>query len=115
MVKKWSEEEIAVLITAYYENKTWKDIQLLLPHKRKETIYQKARSLGLEDRPEYLKTKSLIEKNKERSRDLSIENVIEISKKYKTKSQFRRSDISAYQAAQKLGILDKLDHMAIGT
>jgi very-short-patch-repair endonuclease len=49
---------------------------------------------------------------KSRTRDLSHENLAIIAKKYKTKSDFKKCDSSAYSAASILGIIDQIcSHM----
>lgn len=109
MQEKWKKTEIKFL---YQNFSDFTDKELSKSLNRSiQSVTNKARKLKLKKSAEH-KSKCISIRNKIVGRDLSMNLINEISKKYKTRSEFQKMDSSAYSAARKLGILDNVcSHM----
>lgn len=102
---KWTEEKIDKLIELYPNNTNLEIAKFF--NTTKPSIARQALNLKLYKNKDH-KSKLV----KLRTRDLSYENLEKIAKKYKTKSDFKKNDGSAYSASEVLGIKNKIcSHM----
>jgi len=111
MRKKWDKEEINYLIQNF-GNETNEKLASVL---KKSTIgiNCKAHKLNLKKTEEH-KSRCISKRNKMIGRDLNKNLLTEIALKYKTKSEFQKSDPSAYSTSRKMGILEEIcSHMII--
>ena len=107
----WKNDDIIFLQEnfPFFEN----DILSEKMGKSKWSIILKAHRLKLKKNPQH-KSLMVSRRNKIVGRDLSVNFLIDVAKKYKTKSEFQLRDASAYSAARKLGLLNKLcSHMVV--
>lgn len=113
MKKNWKEEEIEYL-EKFFSKKNTNDIVKVLNRSYK-SIESKAIKLNLKKDINYLKNQrkeTLIKRNKKIGRDLNKEFLLEIAKKYKTRSEFQEKDSSAYTTARIKGWLNDIcSHM----
>jgi hypothetical protein len=108
---KWSEKEIEYLVENF-SNKYNCEISKYLG-RTELSITNKANKLGLKKSKTHI-SKHISHRNKIMGRDLNFELLSQIAKKFKTKSEFQKSDPSAYSTARRLGILNKICcHMII--
>jgi hypothetical protein len=107
--KIWSESEINYLINNY-PDKFNSELSKIL-NRSESSIYVKANKLGLKKTISH-KSKCISKRNKMVGRDLTIELLHDIGKKYKTRSEFQKNDPSAYSSARLKNILDSVcSHM----
>jgi len=105
----WTKEEENYLIENFYDMRN-KDISKII-NRSEHGISKKASILKLRKNPFY-KNKAITIKNKTLGRDLSIENIKEIARKYKTRGEFLVKDPSAYSTARiNFGLDNVCDHM----
>lgn len=98
---KWTKEQLNKLIELYPDNTNF-EIAIFF-NTTNPSIARQARNLKL------YKNKDVRTKiNKSRTRDLSYENLEIIAKNYKTKTDFREKDNSAYSAAIRMGIINEI-------
>ena len=109
----WTDIETKILINLWNTEATVSTLGGTLPNKTKSAINRKAERLGLAPRPLSVKALATSKSNKSRTRDLNIDTITEIADSYKTKSEFRRNDPSAYSSASKLGLLDKVSFVGV--
>lgn len=111
----WTDEETSLLLSMWNTTIEYSVIFKSIPNKTRGSIISKSKRLGLPKRPDEVRKRSAAIKNKAMGRDLSPENLKLIASKYTSKSEFRREDLSAYGAAQRLGIFDDIcSHMTTG-
>lgn len=109
MTNYWTDDEVNYLIENFPDNSN-KKISMDMGRSIR-SIISKSNRLGLRKSVRYISNVASI-RNKKLKRDLSFENLKEISKKYKTKSEFQMDDPSAYVSARKMGVLDDIcSHM----
>lgn len=109
--KIWSDEDIQKLIKLYPETLN-ENIYKILDYSKHSILY-KVNSLGLHKSIKFRK-KLLIDRNKTSGRNLTNDLLKSIALKYKTKSEFRKFDASAYGTAIKNGILEDIcKHMTV--
>jgi len=107
--KRWTKEEEEKLIKIYSDEKNVNIAEFL--NKTIDQVERKAGSLNLKKSKEQ-KSKNIATRNKIVGRDLSYENLKNISLKYKTRGEFQRLDSSAYTTARIAGYLDDVcSHM----
>jgi hypothetical protein len=107
--KSWSEDEINYLTKNYSDMFNSELCEIL--NRTELSIYVKANKLGLHKSNSH-KSKCISKRNKMVGRDLNKETLLLIAKKYKTKSEFQKSDPSAYSSSRRKGILNKIcSHM----
>jgi hypothetical protein len=105
----WTEDEIIFLIKNYSDMFNSEISKIL--NRTETSIYVKANKLGLLKSVKH-KSKCIAKRNKSFGRDLTEDFLKEISKKYKSRSEFQKNDPSAYSSARKKGILDEIcNHM----
>jgi hypothetical protein len=76
-----------------------------------KSIYMKANKLKLKKSNSH-KSKCISKRNKMVGRDLSYELMVEIAKKYKTKTELQKKDPSVYSTIRRTGLLNDLcSHM----
>lgn len=111
--KKWTKEEVDKLIEIYPNEKN-ENIALLFD-KDKDQVERKAHSIGLKKSKEQI-SRNISNRNKLVGRDLSYENLKNISLKYKTRGEFQRLDGSAYTTARIAGYLNDIcSHMILSS
>lgn len=109
----WSKEQIEQLKILFPNTKT-DEISKMMGLNYK-SIVSKANRLKLKKTKEH-KSKMISERNKMIGRDLSLQNLKKISKKYKTKGQFQLFDPSAYTTARKTEHMEEIcSHMIKST
>lgn len=115
--KKWDSIEKQKLIELYPNTETKIIAQIF--NRSIKSINCAANKLGLKKSVEYEKKlyeinrERVIKRNKTIGRDLNVELLTEIAKKFKSRSDFQKGDGSAYCAARGLGILDEIcSHMS---
>jgi len=102
--------ELTNKLIELYPNTENLEISIIL-NISKKSIESKASRLGLK-KSKVFKSYLIGKRNKLVGRDLSYDNLIEIAKKYKSRSEFQKYDGSAYSSAQRQGILnDVCSHM----
>ena len=107
--KDWTQEEVDILIINYSEMRN-QDLCNLLKRSMK-SISKKSHVLGLKKSENHI-SKMIGKRNKMITRDLSYDNLKEISSKYKSRGEFQLFDSSAYQSARRMNILDDIcSHM----
>lgn len=108
---RWEIEELNKLVENY-QYKTNSELSELIG-RSKNSIVSKLNELGLK-KPKDHKSKNRSKTNKRMGRDLNKELIMEISSKYKSKSDFKMNDNSAYNYARSNGILEEAcEHMTI--
>ena len=111
----WTTEETDLLTKLWVTDIDNPSIYILFPDKTEKAVVAKAARLALPKRSADVRKNMLTKRNKSMGRDLSLENIILISKQYKTKSEFKKHDSSGYVSAHKLGLFDdSLSHLADG-
>jgi len=109
MYKEWNKEEIDYLKMNYENNTNFiisQELKRSIP-----SIEYMACKLNLKKLKSHI-SKMISKRNKMTSRDLNYETLLQISIKYKTRSEFQKMDPSAYSSSRKLGILDQIcSHM----
>ena len=107
----WTNKEID-LLNSDYKIKTNEELSIEL-NKSKRTVSRKLKELGLVRTKvdiDYLRSKII----KLNGRDLNLDNLIKIAKKYDTKHEFYLNDGGAYSAAIKNGWIDLISkHMVL--
>jgi len=98
---KWSAEQLNILIELYPNHSNIEIAETL--GISINIVKKKSKKLRIFKTKEH-KSKII----KARTRDLSYENLTEIAKKYKTKSDFQKNDSSAFSAAGLMGIKDEI-------
>lgn len=107
--KIWTESEINYLKNNYSDKFNFELSKVL--NRTEMSIYVKANKLGLKKTISH-KSKCISKRNKMVGRDLTIELLHNIGKKYKTRSEFQKNDPSAYSSARLKNILDSVcSHM----
>ena len=107
--KIWSETEINYLKNNYGDKFNFELSKIL--NRTELSIYVKANKLGLKKTISH-KSKCIAKRNKMVGRDLTIELLHTIGKKYKTRSEFQKNDSSAYTSARLKNVLDSVcSHM----
>jgi hypothetical protein len=107
--KLWTETEINYLMENYSNMFNSELCEKL--GKTEKSIYLKANKLGLRKSSSH-KSKCISKRNKMVGRDLTVETLRLIAKKYKTKSEFQKNDSSAYTSSRNKGILNEVcSHM----
>ena len=106
---EWTEISTKLLIDNY-EKMDYNELIKKL-NKTKRAICIKASRLGLKKDKSFF-IQSVIERNKTLfGRDLNLENLKQISKKFTTEREFREKDCSAYQKAKEYGLRNVCDHL----
>lgn len=103
--KQWTEMEVNFLINNYSD--MFNDELSTQLNRTQQSIYLKANKLGLKKSNLHI-SKCISKRNKMVGRDLNIELLTNIAKKYKSKSEFQKEDPSAYSSARRLKILDNI-------
>jgi len=107
--KIWSNYEIEFLKKNYSNMFNSELIKTL--NRTEKSIHIKANRLGLKKTIEH-KSKCIAKRNKMVGRNLTEEYLTDISKKYKTRSEFQKKDPSVYSSSRRKGLLDKIcSHM----
>lgn len=107
--KNWSESEIELLMENYSDKFNSELVDIL--GRSKKSIYMKANKLKLKKSNSH-KSKCISKRNKMVGRDLSYELMVEIAKKYKTKTELQKKDPSVYSTIRRTGLLNDLcSHM----
>jgi len=92
---------------------SWDDLSKLLPNHKKSSIKNKVGTMGLLRNKQYLAS-IMIQRNKQRGRDLTYDLIAKIALQYKSRSSFLTNDSSAYQTARRAGFLDDVcKHMIV--
>ena len=109
MASRWNKNDLDTL-KMLYSNTNNKELSKIL-NRSETSILCIANKIGLKKTKEH-RGKHLSEINKNKGRDLSYENLVEIAKKYKSKSEFQLKDASAYNTCLRNNWLDDLcNHM----
>lgn len=114
--KKWEQSEKEKLIELYPNTRTEKIAEILNRSFRSITCaanrFKLKRSTEFEDKVYEAKKELVTKRNKTVGRDLNVELLAEIAKKFKSRVDFQNNDSSAYHSARRLGILDQIcSHM----
>ena len=109
----WNINEISYLIKNY-SNKTNSELSIEM-NKSESSISSQAYNLNLKKSKEH-KSKMIGKRNKMIGRDLSLEKLKKIAKKYKTRGQFQTFDPSAYSTARRTEHMEEIcKHMIKST
>lgn len=107
--KLWTEKEIKYLKRNYSNMFNFELSKIL--NRSELSIYVKANKLGLSKSRKH-RSNCIIRRNKIVGRNLTKELLIDVAKKFKTKSEFQKKDPSAYSSARRMGILNEIcSHM----
>jgi hypothetical protein len=109
--KYWSESEINLLIENYSDNFNSELVKIL--NRSESSIYNMANNLGLKKSKTHI-SKCISKRNKMVGRDLTYDLIVNIAKKYKTRSELQKKDPSVYTSLRRNGLLDEAcSHMVI--
>jgi hypothetical protein len=104
-MRKWKPYEIDILREKFYDCPT-KDLLNLLPGRTIKSIQLKAAKMGL-IKNSIIKSLETSRRNKILGRDLSKDALLSIARKFSSRSEFQKSDSSAYVTCRNMGILDE--------
>jgi len=102
---KWLKKETQYLIENFENFYNYELSEYL--DRTETSIINKANKLGLKKSKSHI-SKHISNRNKIVGRDLSHILLHQIAKNFKTKSEFQKSDPSAYSSARRMGILDDI-------
>lgn len=105
MEKKWSNDEVEILVSKYAETTNSELIKIL--NRSCSSISMKAGRIGLRKSKKF-KSRMISKRNKMVGRDLTYNELKRIALLYKSRGQFQICDPSAYTTAMKMKVLDDI-------